>query len=270
MNELSIYLEATNAIALDDDDIFTEGANIKSFKGYRDAKKKYKDAMKTYHKAFKASNYPLARKSLDEGISAVSSIQKEIEGTKDTLVSTIIGIAVPTITSLSYMLVPALLAIPTGIAITNSAKAVTGLSAKGDIGLSIPTALSTAGLYTATMVSAVVSEILTVINDVINLANRIKDRIHTGDDISTGDFNLFKNDLIAKTKKLKKILKDAKKRVDIAEKAEKDLDKKADISETDKAIDKAAAMESTILESYLDDKITSSEYKALMKYISSK
>lgn len=273
-----LFCEACSYTALDEDMVYTEGTNMQSFKLYRNAKSAYKDAMKAYHKSFKAAKYDEARRALDNGIDAINDFIFAIKSTKDSTASTILGIMLPTLTGFAYMTVPALLVI--GGAASASA-GIAEIVASGEMTsattLLIPSVVGGYGLYAAGAFAGVIAEIADFVNNVVNTANKIKDRIADGGDVNFSDFNLFRNDVLAKTKKLKKILTDAKERVDEVEKSHKAYEKKqeAEKAKSSKAIDKAAKMESSeneeldtmqdaIFEAYIAGKIDEPTYRSMM------
>ena len=283
---IDLFYEATSYIAVEDEDelVYTEGTNIQSFKLYRDAKKAYKEAMKTYRSELKAGHYPEARRAIDNGIDAINDLTFAIKSTKDSTASTVIGIIVPTLTSIAYMTVPALLTITGGIKYAKFAadwvsNPRTLLPKNGRVDVLIPSAISALGLFTVGYFSSSIAAIADAINNIVNTANKIKDSIEEGKDISVSDFNLFRNDLIARTKKLKKVLTDAKERIDKIEKAQNDYEKAQEKSDakSNKAIEKAAAkgakviseaafdrIEAMIINAYANSQITESEYDGLI------
>jgi hypothetical protein len=279
---IELFYEAASFIAIEDEDelVYTEGTNIQSFKLYRDAKKAYKEAMKTYRSELKAGHYPEARRAIDNGIDAINDLTFAIKSTKESTVSTIIGIMIPTLTSIAYMTVPALLTIAGTVKSTKAAAMVIDtVATNGHCDVLIPSAISGLGLFSAGYFTASIASIADAVNNIINTANKIKDTIQGGKDISFSDFNLFRNDLIGRTKKLKKVLTGAKERIDTIEKAHNEYLKSQEKNDakSNKAIEKAAAkgakviseaafdrIEAMIINAYANSQITESEYDGLI------
>ena len=250
MNDVDDFL-------FDDDDTFTEGANIDMTKAVKKYVGEIKKSGKLYKNAIKSNNFSDARKAISSIRSNIDDAIKTVNSIPSDTSSAVLGTIARAIIMMAKVLIPSF-----GIGVVGG---VAGGTIK-KLSLHAITQITAFNIIRSVVgISSSIISVITSLKEIIGQLTEIINKIKNSKEVTADTFNAYKNGIIVDLKKFKENTKKMETTVNEMEKKYKELQKEA--SKKEKSVKESAefvANRKAIYEACANGEITLDEREELL------